>query len=175
MNKELIKKYKKEFDHWLNGGKLLYADSISSQWNDIDSIDAEIFPIHKRNPFAINESHTIVINDEYVEFRTALAEGKTIQYRTEYSNWVDYTDEKGNICNLFSSSNTVKNCYQYRIKPEEPQFKVGDWVRINEPTELLPHQKEVFKVEFIDKNDNLFGEDSSKEYGNSNYFSMWQP
>ena len=25
MNKELIKKYKAEFDHWLNGGELLYA------------------------------------------------------------------------------------------------------------------------------------------------------
>ena len=23
MNKELIKKYKKEFDHWLNGGKVI--------------------------------------------------------------------------------------------------------------------------------------------------------
>lgn len=32
MNKELIKKYKKEFEHWLNGGELLSKHPDESNW-----------------------------------------------------------------------------------------------------------------------------------------------
>ena len=32
MNKELIKKYKKEFDYWVNDGTLLVADSYEKRW-----------------------------------------------------------------------------------------------------------------------------------------------
>jgi thiol-disulfide isomerase/thioredoxin len=51
-----------------------------------------------------------------------LAEGKTVQYRNPninaFKNWQ-------NLENLKFNPN-----FEHRIKPEEPKFKVGDWVKI---------------------------------------------
>ena len=70
----------------------------------------------------------IVLRDSYFPYRTALAEGKTIQCNARkgqndatYSTygeswWVDTTEFK------------YASCF-YRIKPEEPKFKIGDWIR----------------------------------------------
>lgn len=66
MNKELIKKYKPEFEHWLNGGKLLIK--LSTGWE----------PVPLDYAWHLT-SKLIIIDDEYVELRKALAEGKTIQ------------------------------------------------------------------------------------------------
>lgn len=106
MNIELIKKYKAEFDHWLNGGIILFKfkdnrEFYNFNWNE-----------------SIEEVDYIVINDEYVEFRKALAEGNTIQ-----CNQSGYWEDLNHIP-LFN-----QNISNYRIKPEEPQFKVGDFVR----------------------------------------------
>ena len=108
MNKELIKKYSKEFNHWLNGGKLLHKDEFGSWENTRDIWDLRSERIK-----------AIVINDEYVEFRKALAEGKIVEY-------LDFRDEWRNL---------IENCVlieaiplkDLRIKPEH-KFKVGDWV-----------------------------------------------
>lgn len=114
MNKELIKKYKAEFDHWLNGGKLLIK--MSTGWE----------PVPTDYTWHLTDK-LYIINDEYVEFRKASAEGKTIQCNakegendityTAYGHtwWVDTTEFK--YATRF-----------YRVKPEEPKFKVGDWV-----------------------------------------------
>ena len=131
MNKELIKKYKAEFEHWLNGGELLYS-YIDDKflWKNTDEIDKNIYPIYKRNPFQISEYHIIIINDEFVEFRKALAEGKTVQYnfgnhginKKDFPNkWKDLDISIGILADRASPKN-------YKIKPEEPKFKVGDWV-----------------------------------------------
>ena len=73
MNKELIKKYKKEFDHWLYEGSLLMSDKNIKTWITLTN-----------NTWNITEQYTdillIVINDEYVELRKALIDGKTIQF-----------------------------------------------------------------------------------------------
>jgi len=70
MNINLIKKYKKEFDHWLDGGKLLYRNSpdngIDSTWHNADT---------NKDIFTDKYRIEIVIDDEYVEFRKALVEG----------------------------------------------------------------------------------------------------
>ena len=119
MDKELIKKYKQEFEHWLAGGELLFMPEDKQTWFNtlISEIDWSIKGIY-------------VINDNYVQLRIALAEGKTIQVykciKESVSNpsldiygWKDLKKFKPTIdC-------TVAN---YRIKPEEPKFKVGDWV-----------------------------------------------
>ena len=118
MNKELIKKYKAEFEHWLNGGELLYSyidDKLL--WKSMDEIDKNMYPVYTRNPFQLSEHHIIIINDEYVEFRKALAEGKTIQiaglnpkaHPTIYKN--SYVDMEGGLFD--------KAIELYRIKPEE--------------------------------------------------------
>lgn len=140
MNLELIRKYEKEFLHMLHGGNLLSRvmtsdkdDEMYTIWykvnacNNMEKWSSEhLFNLTKKE-YAYYKPQ-FVIDDEYVEFRKALAEGKTVQYRTKHSNWIDYKDNNGINCNIFSSNKSVASCYEYRIKPEEPKFKVGDWV-----------------------------------------------
>ena len=108
MNKELIKKYKAEFDHWLNGGKL-QAKFVYDQWVEAPK---DIFSYNMVN-------FVLVIEDEYVEFRRALAEGKTIQYYVD--GFVGWQDVK-------SLNQSYMHPTSYRIKPEQHKFKKGDWV-----------------------------------------------
>lgn len=124
MNKELIKKYKAEFNHWLNGGELLYS-YIDDKflWKSMDEIDKNMYPVYIRNPFQLSEHHIIIINDEFVEFRKALAEGKVVQEQDYYSKqWFDMKTPD------FHEASDTQYEGVYRIKPEEPKFKVGDWV-----------------------------------------------
>ena len=71
-----------------------------------------------------------IINDEYVEFRKALAEGNTIQVSDGGINgiakWVDINNVFLNFEELIKNKKPVN---EFRIKPEEPQFKVGDFIR----------------------------------------------
>ena len=122
MNKELIKKYKAEFDHWLNGGELLYAyidDTFS--WKNMNAIDKNIHPVYARNPFQISEYHIIIINDEYVEFRKALAEGKTIQMYCKYDDVPPFWDDMTEVIKSIGFVMTKDN---YRIKPEDLPKKI---------------------------------------------------
>ena len=123
MNKELIKKYKAEFDHWLNGGEVLFYT-----WKWYNSKDNPSSTFNHSDPSVIKY---YVINDAFVEFRKALAEGKTLQYNFgnfgtnkkdfPYS-WKDLDLSIGILADRACPEN-------YRIKPEEPKFKVGDCVR----------------------------------------------
>lgn len=125
MNTELIKKYKKEFDHFLNGGELLTRTKSDFIWND------EINENLMWN-FEIKDID-IIINDEFSELRKALCDGKIIQiwevikqhvsdsYKDIYG-WKDFKSFKPN-------SPFDGEIHNYRIKPEEPKFKAGDFVR----------------------------------------------
>ena len=108
MNKKLIKQYREEFNHWLNGGLFLWY--FDHTW-DNDEI------VWYSEKYA---NAKVIIDDEYVEFRKALAEGKTIQYinlnTDAFKNWQD-----------LENPNFNPN-FEYRIKPEGSRFKVGDWV-----------------------------------------------
>ena len=110
MNKQLINKYKPEFDHWLNGGSVLIKSGLG--W----------VPIATEFAWSCNTSvdALFVINDEYAEFRKALAEDKIIQINnSKPETWIDIdTDKLANYNPSF-----------LRIKPDEPKFKVGDFVR----------------------------------------------
>ena len=107
MNKQLINIYKPEFDYFLNEGKILYKHINSNAWwND--------------EPWNYSPDYVtaIIINDEYSEFRKALAEGKVIEYLGQSSNvWHEVQEPDFNL---------HPTCY--RIKPDEPKFKVGDFV-----------------------------------------------
>ena len=113
MNKELINKYKPEFDHWLNDGSILVkyvnknqAESGYKDWHE------------DNNVFESNLDYLIIINDQYSIYRKALAEGKTIEYLGQSSNlWHEVPEP------IFILHPTC-----YRIKPDEPKFKVGDFV-----------------------------------------------
>ena len=122
MNKQLINKYKHEFDHWLNECKILYKHINSNAWWNNEPWD-----------YSPDFITAIIINDEYVEFRKALAEGKTIQFnfgnsgqhKQDFPNvWKDLNLSIGILSDRAHPEN-------YRIKPE-PIFKTGDWVYIPE-------------------------------------------
>ena len=165
MNKELIKKYKAEFDHWLNGGEgiLSYCFVFTGeqyQWSAMYD-ESDVFK-ERDVPYDIK---SIVINDEYVEFRKALAEGKTLQLNDGYKiapTWGDTYQDKTPL--------ETYPVHCYRIKPEEPKFKVGDWVvEIHSTTkaqvlELFGNQ---IRVKFCYP-DAIITTDSSD-------FSLWQP
>lgn len=111
MNIELIKKYKTEFDHFLNEGKLLTRTKSNFIWND--KINEDLMW-----DFEIQDID-IIIDDEYSELRKALCDGKTIQAYYKFNDtWNDIIkpEFKDNVSN-------------YRIKPEEPKFKIGNFVR----------------------------------------------
>ena len=105
MNKELILKYKTEFDHWLNGGKLRHK--AYGKWEQTNNIWS----------CRTADIAAVVIDDMYIEFRKALAEGKTIQiaglnpvaHPTIYKN--SYVDMEGDLFD--------KDIELYRIKSEE--------------------------------------------------------
>ena len=116
MNKELINKYKPEFDHWLNEGKLLYKHTNSNAWRNDEPWD-----------YSPDYVTAIIINDEYVEFRKALVEGKTVQANINY--WSFPETEKFNWQDIASPDSFNKfNLLNLRIKSDEPKFKVGDFV-----------------------------------------------
>lgn len=125
MNIELIKKYKAEFTYWLNGGSVLLGirDSITSITKWYPSVT---------DPFEEESTSgelLVIINDEYIELRKALAEGKTIQlneaekFSDPKRGWVDLS------CTCLGDSRLLFPVGYYRIKPEESKFKIGDFVR----------------------------------------------
>ena len=127
MNKQLIITYFKEFEHWLNGGKLLQKEInlvIPAEWEEF--LEDWDWPI---------DELIVIINDEYVEFRKALAEGNTIQYyECIYQHEMDLNLDRYDWLDWKSAtpSSSFTKTLKYRIKPEEPKFKVGDWVRDGE-------------------------------------------
>ncbi len=118
MNKETIKYYKKEFEHWLNGGKLLSSWSLDSvpMWRNDKENSATFFT----NPIGLP---IYIIDDEYVELRKAEAEGKIIELNdgSEFCpNWNRAFPDK--------TSFDIYPLQCYRIKPY-PNFKIGDWIQ----------------------------------------------
>lgn len=159
MDKELIKKYKQEFEHWLTGGELLFMPEDKQTW--FDTLRSEI-------DWSIKG--TYVINDTYVQLRIALTKGKTIQVygciEQNISNpsldiygWKDFKSFKPH--SLFSYD--VEN---YRIKPEEPKFKVGDWVR----------SEEYGVIQLTPKNVDSYNKYTDTHIkGSGVYAELWQP
>ena len=129
MNKQLINKYKPEFDHWLNDGFVLMGkrDHFNNSIKWYPSVT---------NPFTeVSDLIVIIINDEYMELRKALTEGKTIEYLGQSSNvWHEVPEPDFNL---------HPTCY--RIKPDEPKFKVGDFVKFTDISNKHPQQ--IIKIE----------------------------
>ena len=163
MNKELIKKYKKEFNWWLNGGEILvdYKNDTEHKWTYPNIKDSN-------DPWSFEEI-LIIINDKYVKFRKALAEGQTVQYYMP----VKYNNEKSNWYDL-KENNFYGEPTSYRIKPKKPKFKIGDWVRLkclNKTIHKVLDLKwdkynECYKVILENFNGNIDSEDS---------LELWKP
>ena len=135
MRKETIIKYEKEFIAWCKGESVLLGAPTSM--HDRNLIWREVKDLDDWKP-----SDTVyVLNDSYSIYRKALSEGKTVQYnfgnhginRKDFpDSWKDLDQSIGILADRACLEN-------YRIKPEEPKFKVGDWVRnrINEIGQIL--------------------------------------
>ena len=125
MNKELIKKYSKEFNHWINGGKVqaFYKKDDEPRWYRDDELiscdDEDNFTNIIRNSLG-PEDVLIAIDDYYQEFRIALAEGKIVEYLGYKNEWKNLTENCRKLEGI--------RLEDLRVKPEEPKFKVGDWV-----------------------------------------------
>lgn len=126
MNLETLKKYWNELEHYKNGGSLLARIWITDD-NDGDEsytiwykVGCECWDINKVFNYTLDyHKLQIIINDEYSIYRKALAEGKIIQINNSNpETWIDIdTDKLANYNPSF-----------LRIKPDEPKFKVGDFV-----------------------------------------------
>ena len=113
MNKELIKNNKEAFEYWLNGGSIILAIKNSDESVLYDDLGTKVeWGCNWENPKYLQ-------NDEYIEFRKALYEGKTVQYLDKY-DWVD--------CKSKEPLSSFASALKYRIKPEEelPFPQVGD-------------------------------------------------
>ena len=120
MNLALIKKYLPEFNSYVKGQPLTLGYKThwgTYEWTDLVWVDWDS---------SINE-HIIIINDEYLPYKKALAEGKIVQYKgLSTQTWCTIQPELGHTFGVMHVSN-------YRIKPEEPELKVGDWITVNGP------------------------------------------
>ncbi len=111
MNKNLVKKYIKEINHYANDGKLLIATTTVSErstrplWEHFSC---------EHDDWNFKESALVIINDEYVEFRKALAEGKSIQEDIE--DYDDHTATPSWVTRHNIDFTQVKG--ELRIKPE---------------------------------------------------------
>lgn len=173
MNKKLIKTYFEEFNHWLNGGKVrayYKKDDEPSWFTDKECIDCDNndnFNHILKNSLGPDDV-LIVIDDEYVEFRKALAEGKAIQHVSHTTGeWVDFN--KG--FEPTPSYTFLSTPEYYRIKPNEPKFKVGDWlieIHSNSYAKVLEViEKDLLRVKLYDSNAIITTESTD--------FIHWQP
>lgn len=99
MNRELIKKFKAEFEHWLRRGRL-QVKFVSDPWKQAPE---DIFSYSEVN-------FVLVIDDEYVEFRKALIEGKKIEILDTDGKW-KYTGHNSGDAFIYPVED-------YRIKAE---------------------------------------------------------
>ena len=127
MNKDIVKKYKKEFEHWLSGNSVLIFDN--NKWVEI-SQNTNLWEIS-------HNTARFIINDEYVEFRKAMADDKIIEANKmecpENPVWQEIRADKEEILRCYLPS-------LLRVKPEEHIFKIGDWVIDVSPEDSGIHQ-----------------------------------
>lgn len=76
------------------------------------------------------EFETIVQDDKYADLRKAQVDGKTIQFYNTRNGMYDSRLATEQWHDTISICNTGRVSH-HRIKPNEPEFKVGDWVIIN--------------------------------------------
>lgn len=143
MNLETLKKYWNELEHYKNGGSLLARIWITDD-NDGDEsytiwykVGCECWDINKVYNYTLDYHKVqIIINDEYSIYRKALVEGKTVQANINY--WSFPETEEFNWQDIASPDSFNKfNLINLRIKPNEPKFKVGDFVRYVHSTQAI--------------------------------------
>ena len=125
MNKQLITTYFEEFKHWLSGGnvKTYYKKDDEPKWlTDEECIEYEghdNFSHIMQNSLEPDDV-LIAIDDYYIKFRTAMAEGKIVEYLGYKNEWKNLTENCRKLEGI--------SIEDLRVKPERHKFKTGDWV-----------------------------------------------
>ena len=125
MRKAIIIKYEKEFLAWCKGDSVLLGAPTSM--HDKTLIWREVRDFNDWKPL----DTVYVLNDSYSDYRKALAEGKSIEfYELVDEDEFDSTKDVYKWLEWRSAtpSSSFTKTLKYRIKPEEPKFKVGNWV-----------------------------------------------
>ena len=125
MNKELIKTYFEEFNHWLNGGnvQVYYKKDDEPKWlTDEECIEYEGHDnfSHIMQNSLEPEDVLIAIDDSYSIYRKAIAKGKAVEYLDFKNEWRDLRENCRKLEGVCLS--------RLRVKPERHKFKTGDWV-----------------------------------------------
>lgn len=168
MNKKLIQDNMEAFKHWLDGGSVLLGirDSITSIIKWYPSVT---------DPFEEESTSgelLVIINDDYCTYRKALVEGKIVEFRHEKMGFEDWT-----IVNEEHIFQNVVKGREYRIKPEEPKFKIGDFIR--QTKELGINVSRIYRIKAhisdilysVEKNIYDVEAINAKE----EYFELWKP
>lgn len=128
MNKDLILKFNKEFTHVLKGGTVIVklCDAPECIWFKSEDLANPLWE------YATDKIFAICIDDEYVEYRKALREGRIIECKSADSNWKEWNSHE----EYFDSK------LNYRIRP---LYKVGDIVEeaINHKWSYIGRVKDV--------------------------------
>jgi len=106
---------------------------------------------------------TYVINDKYIDLRKAVVDGETIQWEQTENNWIDLPKNY----DFIKAEENGATIEEYRIKPEEPKFKTGDWVRVKEAP------ADIYKIADIDSNE-IYGTNCIG-YNTSEQIELWEP
>ena len=120
MRKETILNYEKEFLAWCKGESILLGAPASMHEKPL--VWREVRDFNDWKPL----DTVYVLNDSYSTYRKALAEGKSIQMLCRYDKMEPIWDDMTEVIKSIGFVDVKEN---YRIKPEEPKFKIGDWVR----------------------------------------------
>jgi len=99
MNIQLIKKFEQEFEYMLIGGNLQFTED-KLNW----------FPFESKDWCKQYQSIQIVIDDDFVKFRKALAQGQKVEY-----NFGNSSCEYPNIWKRLESQNFYGIPKEYRI------------------------------------------------------------
>jgi len=139
MTKEQVEKHG-EVIKWFceidSDGKAINAEK--GVWGKLHSPE-EWTLIFKPN-FSVSE--TFIQNDKYAELRKAQADGKIIEFNYLSSGYGKCKEERWE--QLLGTISEYSH-YKLRIKPDEPTFKVGDFVRHN-PNCNCVHEERIYKV-----------------------------
>jgi len=120
MNKELILKYKEEFDQWLDGSELLFKLKQNGYWLTSSSEDLWQYNV---------DEIVIICNDKYKDIRIAYYDNElerleyfTLMHKWEdwivYRNYYDEAQAKNGLSRGFIDAYPAERPQMFRIKGE---------------------------------------------------------
>lgn len=109
MTKEQAIKHGKVIRWWIKN------PDYGTWWNGASDWKLTVKPDFNLNCYYVQ-------NDEYADFRMALADGEKLQFKTNDNDETEWKD-----LNELEPTDEFDDKLKYRIKSDEQKFKIGDW------------------------------------------------